>query len=99
MSLACVENPSTMNNPASRLFVFRSIVRARAEHLVSLDRRSHLSGYNFPASTSKPACETVRSDSEGPPLKAAMRYPVFPFLIKPPCQPVSPVIGGRPAFP
>src|SRR5208282_1493232 len=99
MSSACVENPNTRNNPASSHFVFRFIVGSQAEHPVSLDRRSHLLRYNFPASTSKPACDTLRSDSEGPPLKAAIRYPVFPLLIRPPCQPVSPVIGGRLAFP
>src|ERR1019366_855359 len=43
--------------------------------------------------------EIFTSSAELPPLKATMSQPVLPLPITPPCQPNSPLMGGRTPLP
>src|ERR1039457_5683162 len=65
------------------------------------DRRVQLHGAGLKrlTRTSRPAWEIFTSSAELRPLNAPMSQPVFPLPMTPPCQPFSPLMGGRTPLP
>ena len=70
-------------------FIYTSTTRStgRDKFFERIDRqpRSGSYDYNWPARIARPAFETFTSSSEGPPLNAAIKIPVFPLVTTPPC--------------